>query len=76
MSGTISKDRGVRIAMHGRLLRCPMGGNPPDCPLYEIRLLPLEERLKWLDSKTDFELTVLFGYHVNCLDRKKAVADD
>ncbi len=60
----------ARTLMHGRLLRCPMGGNPPDCPLYEIRLLPFEERIIWLESKTDFELTSLLGYHLNCFEKK------
>jgi hypothetical protein len=66
------KESAVRTAMHGRILRCPLGGNPTDCPLYNIRLLPVEERLKWLDSKTDFELTALFGYHIQCLEKKRA----
>ncbi len=71
MSFNAGKESAVRVAMHGRILRCPLGGNPADCPLHEIRLLPVEERLKWLDSKTDFELTVLFGYHIKCLEVKK-----
>lgn len=60
----------ARVAMHGRILRCPLGGNPVDCPLYEIRLLPIEERLEWLDSKTDSELSALLDYHTKCLDEK------
>jgi hypothetical protein len=68
------KESAVRVAMHGRLLRCAMGGNPLDCPLHDIRLLPFEDRLAWLDAKSDFELTVLFGYHVQCLEHKKVNA--
>ena len=30
----------ARMGMHGRILRCPVGDNPPDCPLHEAR--------KWL----------------------------
>jgi hypothetical protein len=67
-------DSAARLAMHGRILRCPHEGNPRDCPLYEIRLLPIEERLAWIDSKTDEELQLLLSYHVNCLDKKTLMA--
>jgi hypothetical protein len=60
----------VRTAMHGRLLQCALGGNPADCPLYEIRQLPIEERIEWLDSKEDEELMKLFTYHTKCLAEK------
>ena len=60
----------ARLAMRGRLLRCPFGDNPSDCPLYEIRKLPLEERFAWLDSKTDEELIDLFFQHARCLEYK------
>ena len=64
------QESSVRTAMYGRILRCPMGDNPKDCPLYEIRLLPVEERLEWLNSKTEFELMELFAHHVLCLEKK------
>lgn len=60
----------ARLAMHGRILRCPMGTNPQDCPLYKIRLLPIEERIAWLAEKTDEEVEALFQYHIKCLDKK------
>jgi len=65
----------VRVAMHGRILRCPLGDNPEDCPLHAIRLLPIEKRIAWLDSKSDEEVIALFSYHVSCLD-EKSVGDD
>ena len=34
----------ARMSMHGRILRCPLGGNPVECPLHEVRKLPVEER--------------------------------
>jgi len=71
--GTIN-DSEVRIAMHGRILRCPMGDNPTDCPLYKVRLLPMMERLEWLNSKSDLELTALLSYHVKCFRKKVAAA--
>lgn len=60
----------ARIAMSGRLLRCPLGDNPEDCPLYDIRKLPIEERVAWLQSKTDDEVVALFQQHVQCLKYK------
>lgn len=74
MIAEISRENTVRIAMHGRLLRCSMGGNPLGCPLYTIRQLPVKERLDWLDSKTDEELEALFEGHLHCLEEKEAAA--
>lgn len=62
----------ARYAMHGRILRCPLGDNPADCPLCEIRLLPVEERIAWLESKTDDEVEALYSFHLRCLDKKYA----
>ncbi len=62
----------ARMAMHGRILRCPLGGNPKDCPLYEIRKWPVEKRLSWLESKSDQEVVDLYNTHTTCLERKLA----
>lgn len=62
----------ARAGMHGRILRCPLGNNPKDCPLHDVRILPLEERIMWLDSKTDEEMVKLFILHTHCLERKSA----
>ena len=62
----------ARLGMHGRILRCPLGGNPEDCPLYEIRKWPMNERLAWLDSKTDEEVVELYHRHTDCLEHKLA----
>ena len=60
----------ARIAMHARILRCPLDGNPADCPLHEIRLLPVEERIAWLNEKSDVEIVALFRRHKTCLEHK------
>ena len=60
----------ARAAMHGRILRCPVGENPKDCPLHEIRKRPIEERLVWLAAKTEEEVLEMYSYHINCLERK------
>ncbi len=60
----------ARFGMHARILRCPLGNNPEDCPLYEVRKWPIEERVNWLNSKTDQEVIELFALHLECLERK------
>lgn len=60
----------ARLALHGRVLRCPVEDNPTDCPLHEIRLLPVESRIEWLNGKTEEQIDALYGYHIRCMDRK------
>jgi len=60
----------ARFAFHGLVLRCPFGGNPPDCPLYVVRMLPVEERMEWLETKSDAELDLLYDAHNECMEYK------
>lgn len=60
----------ARRVMHGRLFRCLIGENPIDCPLHEVRLMPVEDRLIWLGSQTDEEVEALFHNHIHCLREK------
>jgi hypothetical protein len=47
-----------------------MGNNPPDCPLYEIRLLPLKERYKWVEELSEEDCLKFFFAHQNCFFQK------
>ncbi len=60
----------ARFALHGRILRCPLGGNPPDCPLYDVRKLSIAERIAWIESKNDDEAIDLYRQHNECLKCK------
>ena len=60
----------AKFALHGRILRCPLGGNPEDCPMHDIRKLPVEERIVWLESQTDEEIITLYELHNKCLECK------
>lgn len=60
----------ARLAMHGRILRCPVGDNPTTCPLHTVRHLSIEERIAWLESKTDDELIAFYEQHIDCMDVK------
>jgi hypothetical protein len=73
-TGKSVKTEEAWIAMHGRILRCPLGNNPKDCPLHEIRKLPVEERLTWLNSKTSEEVQQLFRQHLECLACKTGIS--
>ena len=69
---TISKDlvEEARYALHGRILRCPFGGNPLECPLHEIRKLPVADRLAWLEAQSDEEVVELYQLHNACMECK------
>ena len=66
----------ARMGMHGRILRCPLGGNPDTCPLHKIRKLPVEKRVAWLNSLSDEEVVKLYNYHTRCLEEHRIYATD
>lgn len=66
----------ARIALYGRILRCPDGGNPKGCPLHELRQLPIEDRILWLESKSDDEVARLFQHHVRCMAKRHSLQQD
>lgn len=41
--------------------------NPRECPLYEVRKLPTEDMLQWLDGLSVEEKEYLVLYHQCCL---------
>jgi hypothetical protein len=58
----------ARMSLHGRILRCPLDQISEDCPFHSIRKLSIEERLAWLESKTDQEVVDLYQQHILCLN--------
>ena len=60
----------ARIALHGRILRCPLGGNPKDCQFHELRRRPLEERINWLMNQSDEEVVDTYNRHIECFRKK------
>lgn len=65
----------ARFAMHARILRCPLGGNPSDCPLHDVRKLPVNERIEWLEARRDEEVVDLYRRHTACLACKLDLSD-
>ena len=68
----LSEKELARIYMQARLLRCPLGNNPDNCPLHDIRLLPMDQRYDWLDRQSDDDVLQLFQHHNECVKRRLA----
>ena len=64
------KVREARNALHGRILRCPVEDDPPDCQFFTIRQLPLEKRLDWLAELSDETALALYDRHLSCFRDK------
>jgi hypothetical protein len=53
--------------------RCPaQPDNPPDCPLSQVRRLPLKRRQTWLSTLSEDDARFLTAYHQVCLTVKMA----
>ena len=47
---------------------CPVDAcNAEDCPLFQVRQLPPDQRGQWIDSLTQADLEYLTAYHHVCL---------
>ena len=65
-------DETIKAHIFGLTVACPYaGGNPNDCPLHEIRQLPLSERKVWVKDLTDEECRSYCEYHSHCLSTKE-----
>lgn len=46
---------------------CPLHqGNPEDCPLFPLRKMLPEQRLRWFDALAEDDLIYLAAYHHVC----------
>ncbi|HTL66085.1 MAG TPA: hypothetical protein VL200_00345 [Lacunisphaera sp.] len=64
--------RRLRARAAGLLVTCPLSqDNPFDCPLRSVRLRPMRERYRWLDSLAPAQLSGLIAQHTDCLLRKE-----
>ena len=69
----LQDNKGIRAHIFGLTVSCPYSSdNPTDCPLHEIRELPLLERKKWSCGLTDEECRNTYEYHIQCLRQKEA----
>lgn len=68
-NGVPFKDIGsddVRTVMSSISHKCPFGGNPQDCFIHQVRAKPYEERVKWLNELSEFQLQALHQVHLDC----------
>jgi hypothetical protein len=57
----------------GLTMACPFDqSNPHDCPLCQIRIKPLIERLHWVDSLEHEQLRLIVTTHLLCLAQKQS----
>ncbi|MDH5298496.1 MAG: hypothetical protein OEV91_05710 [Desulfobulbaceae bacterium] len=61
----------IKVWLKGIIIACPMGEALPGCPARELRLLPLEERLRLVDE-LDFQVAAtLVHQHQDCLRQRE-----
>ena len=61
-----------RVWAKGLIVECPLGDALEDCPLNEIRKLPLRERLQIIKKMSDEELDEAIAHHEQCLKNREA----
>lgn len=49
---------------------CPVKrDNPDDCPLHELRMLPMAGRFEWAKTRTREEAKAILAAHASCPHR-------
>ncbi len=56
-----------KIWVKGLVIDCPLGKPLENCPLNDIRKLPIEERLRLACAMDESQLDQIIGYHRKCL---------
>ncbi|RMG39829.1 MAG: hypothetical protein D6719_12365 [Candidatus Dadabacteria bacterium] len=60
-----------KVWARGLIVACPFGKELPDCPLREVRKLPLKERFKILEAMPEEELDRILEHHEKCSARRE-----
>ncbi len=62
----------LKARVAGLMIACPVTqDNPFDCPLKSVRLLPLRERYRWLETLQPDQLRGFHAQHCACIQRKE-----
>jgi len=69
-TGVAMKVEHKRIWVKGLLIDCIFGESLDNCPVKELRLLPIEERLDRADSMLEQELDNIIEFHKSCLGKR------
>ena len=57
--------------LNGLVVGCPFNDPLDDCPLLEIRKLPLAERYKLIKLMSEDEIRAILNHHKDCLERRE-----
>ena len=60
----------IRGKLMALMVKCPLGGDPTECLLYDKRGLPFMERHDWIESLSDDKILRLYSSHVDCLEAR------
>jgi len=55
-----------RIWARGLLVECPFKAPLKDCPLKEVRKLPIKQRIAKVDEMSDADLDAVLAHHWEC----------
>jgi len=59
------------VWVQGLLVECPMRAPADDCPLQELRKLPLTKRLKMVKDMDLTKIEAIIEHHKECINRKE-----
>lgn len=61
----------IRLRVKSLTVDCPNQNALPDCPLNDLRSLPLAERLETVDKMPAEQLEEIIRYHLKCLKMRE-----
>jgi hypothetical protein len=61
-----------RTWVKGLLIECPMGEAMDDCPVRDLRSLPIEKQLITVDGMTPEKVQEVVVHHKQCLKKREA----
>jgi len=60
-----------KIFAQGLMVDCPMGKPLENCPLLDLRKLPLKTRMQLVDEMSEEKLEETISYHKQCLAKRE-----
>jgi hypothetical protein len=58
--------------LYGLIFECPLKKESDDCPLKEIRTLPIRERVTFINNLSDTEKREILNSHEICIEKRQA----
>ena len=60
-----------RTLVQGLMAECPLNNSHKDCPAKSIRHLPLEVRLKLVETMGESEIDLIMSHHQYCFQKSR-----